>query len=324
MAEPLSFQGLPDAILNDPASAAVLEYLFNLQADRTDGSIQKRLQATLVYRYAQAERELVRLNQELVAKQARIEADLKAAAGIQLALLPKPLPASVNVKAAWKFLPSEQVGGDIFMLKLLGERFIQVGILDISGHGVPSAMVTVSISQALQPHRGLVMRAGPDGTSEITPPVRILTELDGEYPYMRFKKTFSMIYGLLDRQEGTFTFSNGGHPYPIHVPRSGPPVYLEEHGAILGMGLGARFPESRVRLAPGDRLYFYTDGLTECRNPQKELFGEQRLLALSDEIRGMPLDTSVKKLFAEVETFCGGESFTDDFTFLGLEYVGNA
>ncbi|HNW33305.1 MAG TPA: PP2C family protein-serine/threonine phosphatase [Candidatus Ozemobacteraceae bacterium] len=281
-----------------------------------------RLQTDLVYRYAEAERELVRLNGELVKKQARLDADLRAAAEIQRALLPMPLPAFSPVQAAWEFIPSESVGGDIFMVRPLGERYLQVAILDISGHGVPSAMVTVSISQALQPHRGLVMQKNGSGEYRVTPPDNVLDELELEFPFSRFKKTFSIVYGILDKESGEFVFSNAGHPYPILVSGSEKPRYLEEHGAILGMGLGGSFPATSIFLKPGDRLFFYTDGLTECRNSEKEFFGEGRPIDLADTTRNLPLGDAVKKIHASAEAFIRECGFQDDFTLLALEYSG--
>lgn len=119
-------------------------------------------------------KEIIRVNQELIKKQKYLDEDLKAAAGIQKSLLPQKLPETDNFDFAWEFLPCDLIGGDIFNVFLLDDNHLGVYMLDVSGHGVPSAMVTVSVSQILQPHSGYMIKqdATPFPHPKILPPRR--------------------------------------------------------------------------------------------------------------------------------------------------------
>ncbi len=324
MSDELSrFPDLSPQLLSDPTVDRMLKSFLESHAGRFDQALLKKLQTELVIRYAAAERELARLNVELRARQAVLDADLKAAAGIQKALLPQPLPASGEVRAAWQFVPSITVGGDVFFLQPLTEHILQVGVVDISGHGVPSAMVTVSVSQSLQPQMGIVMPVQGDQERIPISPSKVLDGLEREFPFMRFKKTFSIIYGLLDRRTGEFTFSNGGHPMPFLVKKSAEMRVFEEHGGIIGLGLGDGFPVTSVVLEPGDRIFMFTDGLSECRNPTKEFFGEERIRNLAYSLRDTPLSSLPETIVGAARSFQQREAFDDDLTFLALEFRGS-
>ncbi len=307
---------------DNPHRSYLLKSLIEIRASQEDQALMTRLMTNLVLKYAESERQLTRLNAELREKQEHLNADLRAAAVIQAALLPKPLPAADNVRAAWKFVPCQSIGGDVFLLTPLGKRYLMVAVIDISGHGVPSAMVTVSVCQFLQPQAGTIFQAGtgPDGT--VVPPGQVLASLDREFPYFRFKKTFSIFYGVLDRLTGRFTFANGGHPQPFLQTPDGALTTLEEHGPIIGMGLGLPFPEGSLTLAPGSRLTFYSDGLTECRNPAGELFGDDRVRALLTAHHALPLPALAATIHAGASDFVANGGFPDDFTLVHLEFAG--
>ncbi|RCK80661.1 MAG: Serine phosphatase RsbU, regulator of sigma subunit [Candidatus Ozemobacter sibiricus] len=305
-----------------PNCADIIRTLLDLKADQEDQALSQHLLTDLVLRYAEAERRLIRLNAELREKQERLDADLQAAAVIQQALLPKAWPDRGPVRAAWKFAPCDRIGGDVFLLTPLGSRFLMMAVVDISGHGVPSAMVTVSVCQFLQPQSGVVWQPGaaPDGTA--VPPAQVLTALDREFPYRRFKKTLSIFYGLLDVTTGQFAYANAGHPPPFLQRPDGTIARLDAHGPIIGMGLGESFPEERVELVAGSRLTAFSDGLTECRNAAGELFGEERLADLLIAARDLPLRDLPTRIWDTAAQFVGQRGFPDDFTLVHLEYRG--
>jgi sigma-B regulation protein RsbU (phosphoserine phosphatase) len=103
-------------------------------------------------------KKLIEANENLLKKQKQIDEDLKAAAAIQGCLLPAGCPKVEFLDAAWKFMPCERIGGDIFNLFQLDEKHWAIYMVDVSGHGVPSAMVSVSVSQMMQPQMGLVLK----------------------------------------------------------------------------------------------------------------------------------------------------------------------
>jgi sigma-B regulation protein RsbU (phosphoserine phosphatase) len=183
-------------------------------------------------------KEIMNANKELLRKQKRLDEDLEAAAGIQQSLLPQESPDMKNVAVAWRFMPCESIGGDIFNVVQLDETHLAIYMLDVSGHGVPSALVTVSVSQMLQTHRGLLLKKSikPPPYYEIRSPAEVLNLLDQEYPIERFNKYFTISYLILDLKEGLIRYSNAAHPSPILLHMDGTLELLAEGGTIIGMG----------------------------------------------------------------------------------------
>ena len=262
---------------------------------------------------------LGRVTREMLAKQRVLEDDLEAAADIQRALIPKRGLALPGLELAWLFEPCSQVGGDVFNVLPLDARHVALYVLDVSGHGVPAAMVAVSASQSLSPTAGLVRSPG----GALTAPVDVLRGLDAEYPIGRFDRYFTISFGLLDVISGKLRYSSAAHPPPVVLGREGPPRLLEEGGTLIGLG-DPDFEPGEVVLVPGDRLFFYTDGVIEHAHPERGLFGTERLLEVLDQTRGCPLAEVPDSLAAVLDEFGGGVPAADDVSFLAIEYRGGA
>ncbi len=217
----------------------------------------------------------------LLEKQERLDEDLKSAAEIQRSLLPASFPRISNCSFAYRFIPSEQVGGDIFNIFELDDQHVIIYVLDVSGHGVPAAMVTVSVSQMLSPTTGYFCNRGddiqPGCETELASPGKVLEALDANYPIERFDKYFTMSYVVLNHHELNLVSCNAGHPPPIILRSDGSMENLEQGGSIVGMGGLIPFEEEFKTLNKGDKLIFYTDGVTEYSSGAGELFGEDRL-----------------------------------------------
>ena len=247
---------------------------------------------------------------ELLKRQNRIDEDLKAAAGIQRSLLPQRLPRIDNLEIAWKFLPCDAIGGDIFDLFRLDECRLGCYMLDVSGHGVPSALVTVSVSHALQPSPPFF---------EVVPPKEVCKALDREYPFERFNNFFSIFYMVLDFRHGSLVYTNAGHPPAALVHRNGEIELLDEGGPIIGLDGILPFEEARVKLHGGDRIILYTDGVLEHRSEKGEFFGKHRLRAKLKELKDDPIDAMLTGLVDAVMAFGGHEKLRDDVSLLGIE-----
>lgn len=303
----------------DACMQRILEY----RALETDNEINRQLLKELVLKYSAAERELVRLNNELMEKQRRLDQDLKAAAGIQHTLLPSKLPETNNLQVAWKFIPCEQIGGDIFNLFPLDDDHVAMYMLDVSGHGVPSALVTVSVAQALQPDGGYVLRKNDSHQSSdhIVSPKDLLTALDEQYPLERFDMFFTMIYGVVNTRRGYLLYGNAGHPPAILVhPERGMEI-LEAEGPIIGMG-GLPFGEERRKIVSGDKVIFYTDGIIEYENAVGGFYGKERLYELVQELRREPMTVIMERIIDSLFDFGEHTPPQDDISLLGFEYMG--
>lgn len=262
--------------------------------------------------------DLLRLSNDLMDKQKRIEADLRAAAAIQQTLVPNGEVKVPQVETAWSFLPCENVGGDIFNVFGLDESHYGIYIVDVAGHGVPSAMVTVSVAQSLAPHMGLTVAAREGG--EITAPSEVLTRLDEEYPLERFDRPFTICYGILDTSSGELAYSAAAHPPPILHRADGSVETLEEGGPVIGLGAFLAFDEGRVQLRKGDRVFFYTDGIVEHANPEGELFGQGRLLGLIERARGQDLQGLCDEIVRRLRIYGKGRPPLDDVSLLAIEF----
>ncbi|MCI0700540.1 MAG: SpoIIE family protein phosphatase [Planctomycetia bacterium] len=214
-------------------------------------------------------RELESAAVELASANDRLTRDLEAAAAVQRALLPALPPELPGARFAWTFEPCSQLAGDYLNVFQLDDRHVGLCVLDVSGHGVASALLSVTASQ-------LLARVARNGTTPVTPS-EVAKQLDKElHPEATAGHTFSLLYGILALDTGEFRFVSAGHPGPIHVAEGSPPTRLEVSGFPVGVGNGTH-KEHTVTLKRGDRLLLYTDGLTEVRNADGEHFGNRRL-----------------------------------------------
>ncbi len=267
-------------------------------------------------------RSLARANLELLEKQAKIEEDLAAAAQIQYSLIPGSTPDIANCTFAYRFIPSDLSGGDMFNVHKLDEQHTAIYIIDVSGHGVPAAMVTVSVAQALQPHGQTILKEPRQEPPyyQLTRPVDVLNKLDQQYPIERFDKYFTMIYMLLNHQTGKVLYSNAAHPMPALLRESGQIEILEAGGPIISMGDMIPFEHGECTLFPGDRLYLYTDGIVELENKNEDFFGEDRLYHVLIDSRNLTLDASCERIIDALKHFSGSTRAQDDITLVALQY----
>eukprot|EP01022_Parablepharisma_sp_SALTPOND_P035583 TRINITY_DN9587_c0_g2_i1.p2 TRINITY_DN9587_c0_g2~~TRINITY_DN9587_c0_g2_i1.p2 ORF type:complete len:682 (-),score=251.99 TRINITY_DN9587_c0_g2_i1:38-2083(-) len=284
----------------------------------TDITPLKRAQAQLNQAKEQAEA----INSELLEKQLRLDEDLKAAAGIQRTLLPYNLPRLSQVELAWKFAPSEVIGGDLFHAQPLGPDHLCLYMLDVSGHGVPAALVTVSVHETLDPASGHVVRQSSGGRVAVTPPGEVLAILDREYPLERFEKSFSIVYLLLELNSGQLVYSSAGHPPPILLRAVGGMEKLTDGGTLIGLDGVVPFEQGQVNLSPGDKLILYTDGVVEYGYPASGLFGMERFTRYLRQRADRPVAELLEGMWQELLAFGRGRAPTDDVSLMGLEYRG--
>jgi sigma-B regulation protein RsbU (phosphoserine phosphatase) len=249
------------------------------------GEVLARVRAQL--KIASLTKEVIKANEELLKKQETLDEDLKAAAGIQQSLLPQEPPDADIVEVAWRFMPCERIGGDIFNMVRLDENHWGIYMLDVSGHGVPSALVAVSASQILRPHQGLLLKKGTKTPPfyEIVSPAEVLNLLDQEYPIERFNKFFTISYIVLNTEDKSIRYSNAAHPPPTPIRGNGEMDLLDKGGTIIGMGGLLPFEEGKKQVHPGDKLLIYTDGIVEYQNKDGEFYGDDRFF-LAGFLRG--------------------------------------
>ena len=267
-------------------------------------------------------RELTALNAKLLDAHSQIEADLQAAAWMQASLLPSTSSKTPGINSEWRFRPSRYVAGDTLNIFPIDQDHIAFYLLDVSGHGVPAAMLSVTLSMLLTPENtsGSPLKRFDSATQTYLPasPEEAVSELNRRFQ-SRDDQYFTMIYGLLDTNNLMLRFSQAGHPNPLLIQNGCRLQALGEGGAPVGILPRAEYDSIQIQLHLGDRLVLYSDGVTECTNPAGDLFGEQRLqdyLALAGR---KPLDEMLGGLENEMEVWHGKREFDDDISLLALE-----
>jgi sigma-B regulation protein RsbU (phosphoserine phosphatase) len=254
--------------------------------------------------------------QELERKQTLIDQDLKAAAAIQRSLLPLDGTGFGRLRAAWKFSPCDRIGGDIFNLHRVDQRQVGLYMLDVCGHGVPAALVSVAASQFLLSGRGLL-----GSGCELGSPETVLSHLDEAFPFERFETYFSIVCMTIDIERGLLTYGSAGHPPPILLRAGGGMEILDHRGPVIGFGSGKPFGQQERRLAPGDKIILYTDGVTENRGRSGQAFGKERFYRALEKASRRPVGELVEIVYGEMKRFLGGVRPDDDISLLGVTYA---
>jgi sigma-B regulation protein RsbU (phosphoserine phosphatase) len=254
--------------------------------------------------------------QRVTAEKERIDADLSIATQIQADMLPRIFPAFPEKKEVGIFAsmtPAKEVGGDFYDLFLIDDTHLALVIADVSGKGVPAALFMV-IAKTLIKNR---IQTGES-------PAEALGVVNNQLCEGNEAQYFVTVWlAVIDLETGDALEANAGHEYPAMRKGSGPYELIKtKHSLAVATYEGLKFRQSQFHLDPGDRLFVYTDGVTEATNAQNELFGETRLLeALNRNPDALPMDLlpSVKK---EIDAFVGDAPQFDDITMLGFVYNG--
>lgn len=287
-----------------------------------DREVRFKVAAQLTIRRLTYEAELA--NRQLLEKQRQLEEYQRSAAEIQKSLLPTSLPEIASLEIAWRFIPCEKVGGDLFNVVRLSEDTVLAYVLDVSGHGIPSAMVTVSVTQSLSPHPGGIVRRLLDKPPyfRLQSPGEVLQQLEEEYPLERFGKFFTISYLLINTHTGQVRYSSAGHPPPLLARSDGTSQILSAGGSIIGTGCSGPFDEGEALLGPGDRLFLYSDGITEHSNLRNQQFGQDQLFRKLAANRKRPLEPACDHLIEALRSHGQEMVFRDDVTLIGIEYSG--
>ncbi|HOW73025.1 MAG TPA: SpoIIE family protein phosphatase [Phycisphaerae bacterium] len=262
-----------------------------------------------------------RQNQDLSRANQRMKRDLEAAARVQQTLLPENLPNIEGLSFAWSYRPCDELAGDALNIVRINDDLIAVYCLDVSGHGVPAALLSVTVTRSLNPRAGgtASLVAGPGANPEAVDPVQVASRLNSLYPMeSNGDYYFTMIYGLLDVRTRQFRFTVAAHPGPILAPACGCPRRFDVSGFPIGMVEDADYEQSVIDLRPGDRLFLHSDGLTEEANAQGELFGDERLLGAIEAGRHLGLSEVVESLIRTVAGWRGDDHLRDDVSILAI------
>jgi phosphoserine phosphatase RsbU/P len=269
--------------------------------------------------------ELTVLNTEISRFNAQMVRDLEAAAKVQRSLLPSDDVEIPSLGVAWRYVPCHKLAGDFLNIFPLDAERVGLFVVDVSGHGVPSSLMAVTVGRFLAPKvsdSSILVRQGVDGRISVTKPADVATQLNRLFQADEFSGLyFTMLYGVLHLPSGRLDYVSGGHPALVRVPAAGgPPEFHGAEGFPIAFVPEIEYEQKSLQLAPGDRIYLYSDGVPEAMDKDQEPYGEEKMAACIDEGRGGPLDISVSRLLTAVEEWCRPVGPLDDVSILGVEW----
>jgi len=234
----------------------------------------------------------------------RQQREIEDARLIQRGLLPTAMPrvSGIDLAVAWQ--PANGVGGDCFDTLSFG-RALGVSIADVAGKGLPAALLMSNLQAAV---RAFAQDAAPP--SSICGSVNRLLCRN-----MASGRFATFCYARIDPAARRIVYSNAGHNPPLLVRADGSVALLSEGGMVLGIFPENAYAQAELPTTPGDRLVFYTDGITEARSAEGEEYGEDRLAAAALRSRTWAIEEMKDALLADVNTFTGGK-FEDDATLI--------
>ncbi len=252
---------------------------------------------------------------ELQEKNDFIEADLMVARRIQQKLLPEKFPENPNIEFHASYLPCLHLGGDYYDVFEMPNGHIGVFIADASGHGSSAALIVAIV-------KSLLSTIG----KEIGSPSYVVQQVSNILSKLTPDDSFcTLFYGVVNTNTGGMTYSLAGHPSPIVVNRhTGAARSLQSNGGLVGIFDLERFDDSVFMFQPGDRLFAYTDGITEAANKTGELFGNKRLKSVLEENRGFDAARITEVMLAAMKGHTGDEPLVDDVALLVMDYQYNS
>ncbi|ABF43657.1 serine phosphatase [Candidatus Koribacter versatilis Ellin345] len=239
-----------------------------------------------------------------------MQAEMDQARRIQMSILPAGPPATPHFQIAAKYEPMTSVAGDLYdFLPLSGDR-IGLFIADVSGHGLPAALVASMLKTALSIESRVTTR-----------PAELLAELNRAFCGQSHGQYITAAFAVLDPQAQSLSYAAAGHP-PLLLWRSssGTLDAVEQNGLPLGILPIAEYSEVTVPFARGDRLAMYTDGIVESENVAEEEFGSERLSAILKDSNGSAGEL-LGTVITAVERWRGQREQSDDLTLLIVEHV---
>lgn len=253
----------------------------------------------------------------VTAEKERIGAELNVATHIQSSMLPCIFPAfpdrdELDIYAT--MTPAKEVGGDFYDFFMVDERHIAIVMADVSGKGVPAALFMVIGKTLIKDHT----QPGRDLGEVFTEVNNILCESNDNGMFI------TAFEGVLDLVTGEFRYVNAGHEKPFIYRKNGEYEAYETNAGFVLAGLeDIEYQEQKVNLSIGDKIFQYTDGVTEAVNKDKKLYGMDRLQhALNEKCLECSPEETLRLVKEDIDAFVGDNDQFDDITMLCLEYTG--
>ncbi len=254
--------------------------------------------------------------QSVMAEKERINAELKLASDIQAHMLPcifPPFPEHCEFDLYALMHPAKEVGGDFYDFFMIGEDKLALVVADVSGKGVPAALFMVITKTLIKNYTQM----GNAPSEVFTTVNRLLCDGNDAGLFV------TAWMGVLDINTGELTYVNAGHNPPLLKRANGEFEYLRERSGLVLAGMdNIKYRQSRLTVKPDDRLFLYTDGVTETTDTKQQLYGEQRLRDFLNSHTHCDTEAMLRELRLSLQSFADGAPQFDDITMLLMDFHG--
>jgi sigma-B regulation protein RsbU (phosphoserine phosphatase) len=238
-------------------------------------------------------------------RDARQVREFEEARLIQRGLLPTAMPALEGLTMSSSWRPANGVGGDCFDALRFGDSAIGLSIADVAGKGVPAALLMSNLQAA-------VRAFAQDGT----PPASVCTSVNRLLcRNMASGRFVTFCYARIDTASRRLTYANAGHNPPLLIRQNGSIERLSPGGTVLGVFPDNAYEQGEFPLMPGDRLVFYTDGISEARNAAGEELTDEAVAETASRHRALDADAMLAAMLVDIERFNEGK-YEDDATLI--------
>ena len=252
------------------------------------------------------------LTDELQKALEKIDKELEIVRKIQLSFVPEQFPEVNNLKFSAYYNILNKTGGDYLDVIELNDEKISIIVADVEGHGIYSTVFMAIIKTILN-----------TDLRKIFNPSESLNTLNNDILSLTTETKFATVfYGIIDKSEKIFQFSNAGHPFPLILNKeTGEVKELEsKRGFPVGLFPSTKdtYPVESLKLNKGNRVFVYTDGIIEAKDKKGNLFGENRLIEIIKKTKDYSIEEAKDKIIGEVNEF-SENSINDDVTLLIFE-----
>ena len=251
------------------------------------------------------------LKQYIAEAAARIDKELEYAKQIQLSALPTNFPTGEEYTVYAQMMAAKEVGGDFYDFYKISDTMVAFLVADVSGKGIPAAMFMMTAKTIIKDlaERGMAVND-------------IFTKANEKLCENNESGMFVTAWmGILDITTGNVQFANAGHNPPLLKRADGSFEYVKSRaGFVLAAMEGVKYRAGELMLSPGDRIFLYTDGVTEATNTENQLYGEERLLEFMNKNIAVESTSILPALKANIDEFVGDAPQFDDITMLMFDY----
>ncbi len=244
---------------------------------------------------------------ELVA----VQRELETARQIQRSLLPREPPRVRGLDVAMRYLPMTAVAGDLYDFAALGPTRIGMLVADVSGHGVPAAIVASMVKLAFSTQ-----------ADHAHDPARVLAAMNGVLARQLASGFVTAVYAVIDTDRRSLTVASAGHPPLLIGHADGGVEAVNGQGLVMGFMPEAAYTNREVDLRDGDLVFLYTDGVTEARSPSGDFFDDVRVTRWLAAANGRDARQLCDAALAELTAWRGRPGFEDDVTFVVARVAG--